>query len=336
MIIGLTGNDGSGKETVAKILKEMNFYLIPLSESLREQLKKEKKKITKESLIETGNKLRATRGPEVLAKLAEKKVLDGENHVITSLRNPEEVKFLQQREDFILINVTASEKVRLERYMKRGRDSDPKTIKELRAIEALENTTKINGQQLNKVVKMAKITLVNDSTENKLKEKVEKFIKDWLYKLQDSRPDWDHYFMSIAVAVSKRNNCLSAPKGTIIVRDRQILSTGYNGSPKGIKHCNEGGCQRCTTRHLGKMKSGVYAEPCICAHSEENAIVQAACNGTSTKGAMMYTTFTPCVTCSKMIINSGIKEVIARVVYPDDLSIKMLKEAGVKLRVLKQ
>ena len=120
----------------------------------------------------------------------------------------------------------------------------------------------------------------------------------------------------------------------LIVKDKMIISTGYNGSPKGIKHCTEGGCKRCTLRHLGKMKSGVYQEPCICCHSEENAIVQAAYNGSSTKGAIMYTTFTPCTTCAKMIINSGIKEVVAKVKYPDEVGTKLLKDAGVVLRVL--
>ena len=92
---------------------------------------------------------------------------------------------------------------------------------------------------------------------------------------------------------------------------------------------------RCTSRHLGNIKSGVYSEPCICAHAEENAIVQAAYTGMSTKGATMYTTFTPCVTCCKMIINAGIKRVVGKVKYPDDAGLQILKEAGIKFEIMK-
>ena len=131
-----------------------------------------------------------------------------------------------------------------------------------------------------------------------------------------------------------RCTCMSAKKGAIIVKDKMILSTGYNGTPKKVKHCTAGGCVRCTSRHLGKMKPGQYKEPCICCHAEENAIVQAAYNGVSTKGAWMYSTFTPCVTCAKMIINAGISAVVMKILYPDDSGTKLLQEAGIALRML--
>ena len=108
---------------------------------------------------------------------------------------------------------------------------------------------------------MAKVVLVNDSTLEKLEKKINKLVKDWLYKLQESRPDWDNYFMNIAEQVKMRATCMSAKKGSIIIKNKMILSTGYNGSPKGIEHCTKGGCIRCTSRHLGKIKSGVYSEP---------------------------------------------------------------------------
>ncbi len=334
MIIGLTGSYGSGKDAVAKILQEMNFFLIPLSDFLREELKG--KKVTKEGLIEAGNKLRSNHGADILARKAITRVLDGENHVFTSIRNPAEVKLLQQRDDFLLVNVTAPEKVRLQRYKQRGLDSDPKNIEELRAIEQIENSNGDNKQQLINVAKMAKTTIVNDSTEKVLRIKVQKLVKDYLYILQDSRPDWDHYFMNIAEAVKQRVSCMSAKKGAIIIRNKQIISTGYNGTPRGIGHCNEGYCKRCTLRHLGKIKSADYhSAVCICAHAEENAIVQAANNGVSTQGAILYTTFTPCNMCARMIINAGIKEVVCKVQYPDDVGTALLKDAGVKLRVLK-
>lgn len=334
MILGITGNYCSGKDSVADILKNMGFFHVSFSDLLREELKKRKAMITRENLISIGNELRTKQGADILAKIALRQVKEGENYVFTSIRNPAEVKLLQERNDFLLINVIAPEAIRLKRILKRNRENDPKTLQELRKKEQIENSNDPNAQQLNKVAEMAKITLANDSTLEKLTEKVQKLVKDWLFKLQQPRPDWDHYFMNIAEAVKLRSTCLSAKKGSVIVKDKQIISTGYNGSPKGITHCNEGGCQRCTSRHLGKIKSGEYSEPCVCAHTEENAIVQAAYHGISTNGATLYTTFTPCTNCAKMIINAGIREVVSKTTYPDDVGTKLLKEAGVKLRVL--
>lgn len=183
----------------------------------------------------------------------------------------------------------------------------------------------------NEFEKQADVVVGSDGN---LKEKVERVIHDHLYQLQDVRPNWDHYFMNIAEQVKLRCTCMSAKKGAVIVKEKMIISTGYNGTPKGIEHCTSGGCQRCTSRHLGKLKSGSYSEPCICCHSEENAIVQAAYNGASTNGGILYTTFTPCTSCAKMIINAGITEVVAKVKYPDEVGQKLFKEAGVKLRIL--
>ncbi len=334
MIIGVTGLNGSGKDAVAALLKAMNFYHVSLSDFLREELQQRKEEITRDALIKVGNELREKEGADVLARKAISTIKDGENHVFTSIRNPKEVSLLKQRKDFILVNVVAPEKVRLQRLVKRNRESDPKTLETLRAKEKEEKSNDPNAQQLHTVASMAKITLVNDSTVEKLQEKVEKLVSDHLYKLHEERPDWDHYFMNIAEQVKLRATCLSARKGAIIVRDKMIISTGYNGTPKDIQHCVDGGCQRCTSRHLGKFKSGSYPEPCICCHSEENAIAQAAYNGVSTRDSIIYTTFTPCVNCAKMIINAGIREVVCKVIYPDDEGTKLLEKGKVKLRVL--
>ncbi len=334
MIIGVTGNFASGKDTVAELLMKRGFFHISFSDILRNQLKERKLRPIRDNLVSVGNELRIRFGANVLANIALEKVEDGENYVFTSIRNPAEVSRLMERDDFILINVTSPETVRFKRILQRQREGDPKTLKELKKKEKLENSSNKNSQQLNKVANMAKITLSNDSNLEKLDLKVEKLVEDWLFKLQGSRPSWDHYFMNIAEQVKMRATCMSAKKGAIIVKDKMIISTGYNGSPKKIKHCTLGGCQRCTSRHLGRIKSGVYSEPCICCHSEENAIVQAAYNGVSTNGGILYTTFTPCTTCAKMIINAGIKEVVAKLKYPDNEGTDLLKEAKVKLRVL--
>lgn len=148
---------------------------------------------------------------------------------------------------------------------------------------------------------------------------------------QRERPDWDEYFMEIANVVALRSNCSRRHVAAVIVKDRRIISTGYNGTPRGIRNCNEGGCPRCSSH----TPSGTNLTECLCSHGEENAIVQAAYHGICVKDSTLYTTFSPCLLCAKMIINAGIKEVVYKERYSiDDTSKRILKEAGVKLRPL--
>ena len=146
------------------------------------------------------------------------------------------------------------------------------------------------------------------------------------------RPDWDSYFMNVAHAVKERASCSRRKVGAILVKEKQIISTGYNGTPAGTKNCNEGGCERCKS----DVASGQGLDKCACCHAEENAIVQAARHGMNTEGATMYTTFTACTQCAKMIINAGIKKVVSEADYPDDLGTKLLKEADIELAQLKK
>lgn len=140
-----------------------------------------------------------------------------------------------------------------------------------------------------------------------------------------SRPTWDEYFMEITELVSKRSTCLRRKVGAVIVQDKRILTTGYNGAPRGLPHCLEIGC----LREIKKVASGERQELCRGLHAEQNAIVQAALYGISIKGSVLYCTTQPCVTCAKMIVNSGIKAIIYKEKYPDKLARKILKEAGV-------
>jgi dCMP deaminase len=145
------------------------------------------------------------------------------------------------------------------------------------------------------------------------------------------RPDWDHYFMDIARVVASRSNCRRRSVAAVIVKDRRIISTGYNGTPRGIKNCYEGGCPRCS----GDAPSGADLGECICSHAEENAITQAAYYGIPLAGATLYTTISPCIICSKMIINAGILEVVYEGEYQFTRQIKaLLTQAGVRCRQL--
>lgn len=145
----------------------------------------------------------------------------------------------------------------------------------------------------------------------------------------DTRPDWDSYFMAIAHVVAMRANCSRRKVAAVVVADHRIISTGYNGTPRGIKNCFDGGCPRCS----GHAKSGAALEECVCVHAEQNAICQAAYYGIRLAGATIYVTLTPCLTCAKMIINAGIREVVYTGEYAfDEQSRKLLRDAGVICR----
>ena len=147
------------------------------------------------------------------------------------------------------------------------------------------------------------------------------------------RPGWDRYFMDIAQVAAKRSNCSRRQVAAVLVRDRRIISTGYNGTPRGVKNCCDGGCPRCNSN----TPSGSNLHECLCSHAEENAIVQAAYHGIAVKGATLYTTYSPCLLCAKMIINAGIVEVVYHEHYSiDDVSTRLLHEAGVAVRGMQE
>ena len=142
------------------------------------------------------------------------------------------------------------------------------------------------------------------------------------------RPTWNEYFMGIAELTAKRSTCLRRNVGAVIVQDRHIVATGYNGAPRGIDHCAQrGGCLR---RELG-IPSGERHELCRALHAEQNAIIQAATFGHSIEGGTIYITHAPCVICAKMIINAGLTKIIVGTDYPDDFSSEILAEAGLKI-----
>ena len=145
---------------------------------------------------------------------------------------------------------------------------------------------------------------------------------------ESGRPAWDDYFLDIVGLVAKRATCQRRRVGAALVRDRRILSTGYNGAPSGLRHCLEIGC----LREQNHIPSGERHELCRGLHAEQNAIIQAALHGVSVKGATLYCTNHPCIICAKMIINAGIKEILYEGGYGDDLARQMLLEARVPVR----
>jgi len=330
MIIGLTGENCAGKGTVADYLKKKGFYYLSLSDVIREELKADGKEITRTSLIEKGNLLREEFGPSILAVKTATKIEKDRNYVVDSIRNPSEVQELRKLPGFVLLNVTALSEVRFERMKSRDREEDPKTFEAFQKIEALEaKNAEKTKQNLSETMKLADKSVVNEGSVVDLFGNVDTVLGEVSEEFKTGRPNWDDYFMAIAKMVAARSNCVKRKVAALIIKDKRIISTGYNGTPRGTRNCDDKGCPRCNNF----AESGKSLEDCYCSHGEENAIVQAAYHGIAIKGGTLYTTFSPCLLCTKMIINAGIIEVIYNAKYPiADAPIVLLREAGIIVR----
>ncbi len=332
MLIGLTGKNGSGKGEVANFLMSSGYQFFSLSDVVRDEVRSRGLGVTRENLIVTANEMRAGLGAGVLAEKVLQKIGPDAHAVIDSIRNPFEVEALRRRKGFYLISIEADPKTRFERTKARNRENDPKTYDEFLALEAREaHTNDPTTQQLNRTAGMADAVIENSGTVDELKEQVRQVIT--ALAADTERPGWDDYFMEIAKVVALRSNCIKRKVAAVVVLDKRIISTGSNGTPRGVKNCSEGGCPRCN--HFGP--SGDKLEQCLCSHAEENAIVQAAYHGVSIKGATIYSTYSPCLICTKMIINSGLAEVVYSRSYSiEETPLKLLNEAGVKVRQLEE
>ncbi|KPK98296.1 MAG: cytidine deaminase [Omnitrophica WOR_2 bacterium SM23_72] len=147
---------------------------------------------------------------------------------------------------------------------------------------------------------------------------------------QNRRPSWDEYFLDMAQLISKRSTCLRRRVGAVVVREKRILATGYNGAPKGLEHCLDIGC----LREKLKIPSGERHELCRALHAEQNALIQASLYGISLRDATLYATNQPCIICAKMLINAGIKEVVIGSGYPDKMAMDFFRKAKIKVRRL--
>ena len=328
MIVGLTGRNASGKGEVAKYLRDVGFAFFSLSDEIRDEIRKRAQEITRARLIEIGNELRDNFGNGILAQRILKRIRDDRHSVVDSIRNPAEVEVLRQRGDFRLIAIKADRGLRFERHLGRGREGAAQTLEQFSCEENLELASENpSTQQLMATERLADAMLENNGSLEELHKRIGELLLGLLGSQE--RPAWDEYFMNIATVVATRSNCMKRKVAALIVMDRRIISTGYNGTPRGAKNCHEGGCPRCNSM----AKSGTGLEECLCSHGEENAITQAAYHGTSLKGAVLYTTFAPCLLCTKMIINSGISEVVYNQHYPlNERALALLKECGVELR----
>ena len=142
-----------------------------------------------------------------------------------------------------------------------------------------------------------------------------------------ARPSWDEYFMSLARLAATRSTCLRRHVGAVIVKDRMVLSTGYNDTPRGMRNCGDGGCARCAS----DAAAGTGLDTCLCLHAEQNAIIQAAYHGVAIAGGAIYCTHQPCLTCAKMVVNAGLVRIVYAAPYPDPVAEQLLQDASVEL-----
>ncbi len=328
MIVGISGLYGAGKGEAVAFLEARSFYALSLSDVIRAELATRGLEETRERMIEVGNEIRATEGLGGLAERLAGTLVADRNYVIDSVRHPAEVEALREHTpEFRLLWIEADEALRLERIVERKRNGDPGDLAELRRLEGRElGGENPAGQQLLAVRDLADDTLANDGEIEELHRGLQAMLERSFFF---ERPSWDEYFMSIARVVSSRSNCVKRKVAAVITLDKRIVSTGYNGTPRGTQNCNEGGCPRCNSFAEG----GTKLDECLCSHGEENAIVQVAFHGSSIRGATLYTTFSPCLMCTKMIINSGIIEVVYNADYPmGEVARDLLREAGINVR----
>lgn len=328
IVIGIAGPCASGKGEILSFLRDRGFICLSLSDVIREELLKRKLSEGREVMIELGNELREAEGSGVLASRVLERIRGDRNYAVDSIRHPAEAEVLRGGcERFLLVWVDAPEEKRFERLKRRGRPGDPSTFDQFRRFDSVERTgSSKRGQDLEGVRRLADVEVINDGTIAELHKRAQSILESSLYF---ARPGWDEYFVSIARVVSSRSNCVKRRVAAVITVDRRIISTGYNGTPRGVRNCNEGGCPRCNSFTEG----GAKLEECLCSHAEENAITQAAYHGVSVKGGSLYTTFSPCLMCTKMIINAGIAEVVFAEEYTmSETSLGLLKEGGIQVR----
>lgn len=327
LVIGITGTLGAGKGTIVEMLKQKGFAHYSAREFLRSKVEALGLKVDRDSLTMVANSLREKDGGDFIAKgLLAKAQEVGQNCIIESIRNIKEVEYLKTHANFILFCVDADIKIRYERIVLRGSETDKISFRtfcenEQREMSSLDE----NKQNLGAVMQMADYKFDNNSTRANLQKQIEEAIK----KISYQRPSWDEYFLEVVKTVAKRATCNRGRSGCVIVKNKQILVTGYVGSPTGLPHCDEVG-------HLLRKtidENGEISMHCVrTVHAEQNAICQAAKRGIALEGATLYCTMTPCRTCAMMIINCGIKRVVCLNKYHSGTeSEEMFHQAGIQL-----
>jgi dCMP deaminase len=320
--IGLTGYMGSGKGEIVKMLEKRGYKYISLSDAVRSEATKRGLEHTRENLQCTGNDLRNSHGAGALGmKIREEVAKESQDKwVIDGIRNPGESNELRKLPGLQIIGVSADQDILVKRIETRNREGKMMTKEEI--IERIKKEQGIGeppeGQQVKKCLDASDYMILNEGTLEELEGKLEHALRLWN---NEDRPTFDEVFMEIAYTWAKRATCLRRKVGAVIAKDKQQLTAGYNGAPRGVPHCAElGGC----LREKMNIPSGQRHEICRGTHAEQNAITQAAKFGINIQGGTLYCNCFPCVICTKMILNAGITTVVYDSDYDDPLSKEIL------------
>jgi len=247
-----------------------------------------------------------------------------ENRVVYPIVMPEQLESIGKRAYCIVVCLKAPIKMRFANFSKKYKTMLGET---LTLEKFIDYDDKLNfNLGIEKCEPKAKIVLYNNTTLDDLFKKV-KDLDFIAYNV--FRPDWDTYFLKVATIVKQRTNCMKRAVGAVIAVNNRIVSTGYNGTPTGIINCYEGGCPRCNSN----AKQGVALDQCNCIHAEENCVLEAGVH--RTKGGTIYTTLFPCLWCSKIILQAGLKKVVYEEEYVMENSVELLQAAGVELKKIK-
>jgi dCMP deaminase len=325
--IALIGELSSGKETIAKYLNEKyNFEMLNTGSKVDYSNKGSDIKINTDNLTEDSNDLTNTISTTTLS-LEESKIseeislkeklrkLNSKLLVIYPHINYEEYMTLSNKSTFRLVNIITPTKIRHTNYINKYKDSDFENF----ITEDFKISTDVN---FNKLRSKAFINISNDSTLEALYLKVDKIMSIITTRF---RPKWEDYFMSVAHILANRSNCVKQKVGAVLVKDKRILATGYNGTPSKIKNCYDGGCDRCNDN----VKQGVGLDQCFCLHAEENAVLEVGRH--RCKDAILFTSVYPCLLCAKIIIEAGITKVYYDKEYNSNGSKIIFENAEIEL-----
>ena len=307
--IGITGTLGAGKGTIVDyLIQKKGFVHYSVRAFLIEEIERRGMPVNRDSMTLVGNDLRAQHSPSwIVEQLYAQAQTSGKNCIIESIRTPGEVEALRNKPNFYSETDHIDYATFLANEQREMDNDDP------------------NKQNLGYCIAHADYRFDNGGTIEQLHEQVQEVLKQILYQ----RPSWDEYFMELANTVSKRATCDRGRSGCVIVKDRQLLVSGYVGSPSGLPHCDEVG-------HLFRKsidEDGNITTHCVrTVHAEQNAICQAARRGIALDGATLYCRMTPCRTCAMLIINCGIKRVVCeRKYHAGAESEELFAQAGVQL-----
>lgn len=312
MIIGITGNLSSGKKEVAKYLEHQGFTRLCIGKS--------KNLISNGSTSTNSSEIWFETSHELLAYVTGKWL----DKFVIVLETVDEVEVLSKRPFFLHLAVEAPLMLRYKRYLQQCTGESRDTLSIEQFIERSDNY-QFKKSGLNMTAR-AHVAAVNDAPTIQLL-----YIKLNNLNLDDPtrlRPDWDAYFMKLADLAAQRANCMKRRVGCVLVRNKTVIATGYNGTPRGLHNCNEGGCSRCNSGE----GSGSALATCLCLHAEENALLEAGRDRIGSQ-ATIYCNTCPCLTCSIKIVQSGIKEVVYNESYSmDEYARRVMTEGGIVLR----